>query len=86
MNEAFVWLNMLDKNPKEIIPLFQQDFNLLSKLVPAETVRVIKNNDGENRIFFINKQNTIKMLKEFYGFHTKEEASKELIDDIDIPT
>lgn len=78
MNEVFVWLNALSKNPKEIIPLYSTDFNLLKKLAPVEVVRVVKNNDGENRIIFINKQKTITMLKEMYGFHTKEEAAKQL--------
>lgn len=84
MNEVFIWLNALDKNPKQLIPLFHDDFKLLSKLVPAEVVRVIKNNDGENRLFFIDKQKTIKMLKELYGFHTKEEAAKELNNGTDL--
>lgn len=78
MNEVFIWLKILDRDKRDLVSLFYTEFNLLNKLCPVQVVRTINNNDGDARIYFINRLDTIQMLKDLYGFHTKQDAATQL--------
>lgn len=77
-NDVSMWLNVLNNNKQESISLFSLEFKRLAKLGPIEPIRVIKNPNGEPRLFFIDRLSTIKLLKELYAFHSKEDLVKEL--------
>jgi hypothetical protein len=78
------WLTMLSKSKLEQFPLFTKDYKILQNLCGVPYVRVLKNHNQEARVFFVDRQQAIDMLKDRYGFKTKQEAERELRDGLDI--
>ncbi len=76
-NDVSMWLEVLAKQTSENISLFAMEYNRLSKLAPVVVVRVIKTPQGEPRLFFINRLDSIKLLKDLYAFHSKSEIEEE---------
>lgn len=75
-HDVSMWLKLLAKFPKPLVPLYTLEFKKLSKLAPIQVVRVIKTPNGEPRVYMIDRVETINLLKELYHFHTKAEASQ----------
>ena len=75
---ARIWLNMLDKYTKPLMPIYPNDYHTLGKIIPLQAERVIKNNLGTPRVFMIDRLKTINLLKLQYNFKTKSEAIDEL--------
>ncbi len=76
-NDVSMWLEVLAKQTSENISLFAMEYNRLNKLAPVVVVRVIKTPQGEPRLFFINRLDSIKLLKDLYAFHSKSEIEEE---------
>lgn len=77
-NDVSLWLHMLNRQKRDVISLFSNDYARLTKLAPIPAVRVIKTPEGEPRLFFIDCKQAIAILKDLYAFHTKPEVAKQI--------
>jgi hypothetical protein len=77
-NNVSMWLSMLNKHPRNLVPLFAGDFHRLRELAPVIHERVIKTPEGQPRLYMVDRDKTVQLLKELYGFKTKQEAMGEL--------
>lgn len=78
-----LWLHLLSKSKLQLVPVYTREFQNLHQIAPIHPEKVVRNNDGEPRIFYVNRDKTIKVLKDLYRFHSKEDATK-VIKDVDI--
>ena len=76
-SDVSMWLSVLAKQTGDTISLFAMEYKRLSKLAPVEVVRVIKTPQGEPRLFFINRLDSIKLLKNLYAFHSKADIEEQ---------
>lgn len=79
-NKASMWLNILAKYPRQLMPVYPNEFATLSSLAPITPEKVIRDEGGEPRIFMVHRDKTIDILKNLYRFHSKDDVTQELND------
>lgn len=78
LQRVSAWLKMLDNVRHDLVPLYTGDYEFLAKIACVPYERIIKSKDGTPRVFFVDRKKAIKLLKERYGFFTRQEAEAEL--------
>lgn len=78
-SKASIWLGILSNSKPDPIPLYRADYEQLQRLHPGiRPVRVIKSENHVPHIIMVDKQESIKLLKEHYNFQTKDEVTQGL--------
>lgn len=75
---AKLWLDCFSKAKVDPVPMFPSDYEMLHNLCGITPERVMRNEAGKIRVYFVAKEPCIRQLKGLYGFFTHTEATKEL--------
>jgi len=68
-------LNAINKCKMDLVPMYRPEFEMLKRLAPVLPEKVVRDGEGNVRVFYVNKKKTIQILKDLYSFKTKEEAA-----------
>lgn len=63
-----------------LVPMYKAEFEMLKRLAPISPEKVARDTNGHIKVFYIDKEKTVKILKDLYSFKTKEEAVIEVRD------
>lgn len=84
MNEstlAYIFLDQLSSNKRDLVSLRIHEFEVLRGLLPAlSPIKNIKNSKGETTLLMIDRKRVIWELKNKYKFRTIKEAEAEVQD------
>lgn len=78
LQRVSTWLKMLDGTKRDLIPVYVGDYEFLAKVACVPYERILRSKQGKPRVIFINREKAINLLKERYGFFTRQEAEAEV--------
>ena len=58
--------------------MYKAEFDMLKRLAPISPENVVRDGQGNVRVYYINRDKTIQILKNLYSFKTKDEAVNEI--------
>jgi len=67
-------LNAINRCKFKQLPMYKAEFEMLRRLAPISPERVVRDQNGNVKVFYIDKEKTIRILKNIYSFKSKEEA------------
>jgi hypothetical protein len=76
-------LNAINRCKFKQLGMYKAEFEMLRRLAPISPERVVRDQNGNIKVFYIDKEKTIGILKNLYSFKSKEEAVNQVKDAAD---
>lgn len=71
-------LSILNTFPRKRVPLYRKDYEVLEQHIPIRAELVIKDKKDNPSIFLVDKESTIKALKERFKLNSIADVSRKL--------